>query len=413
MSPAHLINLDEPGDPAAERVSKLPALARELNERAKRVAQVAATHAASVDAQPRFPAEAIAALREQRLLGAMVPVRHGGEAASISQVADICYVLGRACASTAMIYAMHQVKVACLTRHVAGQPSMEAFARRIAREQLLVASSTTEGNNGGNVRSSEGAVVTDGDTITLDRHASVISYGASADALMTTARRNPEAANSDQVLVVVHKDHYTLASSGGWNTLGMRGTMSEGFRLHVAAPRDTVMNVPYAIIHAQSMVPSAHILWSSVWAGIAAAALEKARLFVRTVARKAGGTLPPGAASMTRATSKLQMLRALIKDVAAKYEGFGDDVDAIGAMAFQSELLMLKVQASELAVEIVHDAMRAGGLAAYRQDGEFSIARHLRDIMAAPVMIHNDRILANAVSSSIMAEIAPSLLDVA
>jgi len=116
---------------------------------------------------------------------------------------------------------------------------------------------------------------------------------------------------------------------------------------------------------------------------------------------------------MTRATSKLQMLRALIKDVAAKYEGFGDDVDAIGAMAFQSELLMLKVQASELAVEIVHDAMRAGGLAAYRQDGEFSIARHLRDIMAAPVMIHNDRILANAVSSSIMAEIAPSLLDVA
>ena len=69
MSPAHLINLDEPGDPAAERVSKLPALARELNERAKRVAQVAATHAASVDAQPRFPAEAIAALREQRLLG--------------------------------------------------------------------------------------------------------------------------------------------------------------------------------------------------------------------------------------------------------------------------------------------------------------------------------------------------------
>src|SRR5258708_10364384 len=48
---------------------------------------------------------------------------------------------------------------------------------------------------------------------------------------------------------------------------------------------------------------------------------------------------------------------------------------------------MLKVQASELAVDIVLDAMRAGGLAAYRQDGEFSIARHLRDIMAAPVMI--------------------------
>src|SRR5581483_2225322 len=121
MSPAHLISLDDPGDAAAERVSKLHAPARELNERAKRVAQVAAAHAASVDAQPRVPTEAIAALREQRLLGVMVPTRFGGEGASISQVADICYVLGRACASTAMIYAMHQVKIACLTRHIAGQ----------------------------------------------------------------------------------------------------------------------------------------------------------------------------------------------------------------------------------------------------------------------------------------------------
>src|SRR5581483_5326525 len=145
------------------------------------------------------------------------------------------------------------------------------FARRIACDQLLVASSTTEGNNGGNVRSSDGAVMVDGDTMMLDRHASVISYGTAADALMTTARRSTTAVSTDQVLVVVHKDHYTLASSGGWNTLGMRGTMSEGFRLHVEAPRDSIMSVPYAIIHAQSMVPAAHILWSSVWAGIAAA----------------------------------------------------------------------------------------------------------------------------------------------
>ena len=45
----------------------------------------------------------------------------GGEGASIADVVDVCYALGRACASTAMIYAMHQTKVACLVRH--GQAS--------------------------------------------------------------------------------------------------------------------------------------------------------------------------------------------------------------------------------------------------------------------------------------------------
>lgn len=384
-----------------------------LLERADRAASIAREFAGAVDAEARHPAEAMATIRHQRLLGIMVPTEFGGEAATMSQTADVCYVLGRACASTAMIFAMHQVKAACLVRHGTGQRSMEAFMRRLAAEQLLLASSTTEGSNGGNVRSSEGAVEIHGDRMILDRDASVISYARAADALMTTARRDPSAAHSDQVLVLVHKDDYTLTPTGGWDTLGMRGTLSEGFKLHVDALPDQVMNVPYAAIHAQSMTPAAHILWASVWAGIAAAAQEKARHFVRTVSRKSGGTPPPGASHLPRAQSTLRMLRALIAQTARRFDARADDSDAVSAMDFQNEILMLKVEASELALQIVLSAMRTGGLAAYRQDGEFSIARHLRDIMSAPIMIHNDRILANAMAPAMMAEIPACLSDVA
>lgn len=384
-----------------------------LLDRAERAAAIAGEFAAAVDAGARHPAEALAAIRAQSLLGIMVPKEFGGEAATMSQTADVCYILGRACASTGMIFAMHQVKAACLVRHAAGQRSMEAFMRRLAAEQLLFASSTTEGTNGGNVRSSEGAVEIRGDRLTLDRDASVISYARAADALMTTARRDPSATNSDQVLVLIHKDDYTLTPTGGWDTLGMRGTLSEGFKLHVDAPSDQVLNVPYATIHAQSMVPAAHVFWTSVWAGIAAAALEKARLFVRTVSRKCDGAPPPGASHLPRATSALRMLRALIARTADRFDARADDPEAVGAMDFQNEILMLKVEASELALQIVVSAMRTGGLAAYRQDGEFSIARHLRDIMSAPIMIHNDRILAGAVSPAMMAEIPARLSDVA
>src|SRR5271170_6574703 len=91
--------------------------AANLLERARKAAAVASAHAAAVDRDSRFPEEAIAALRAERLLGIAVPHEFGGEGASIADVVDVCYTLGRACASTAMIYAMHQTKVACLTRH--------------------------------------------------------------------------------------------------------------------------------------------------------------------------------------------------------------------------------------------------------------------------------------------------------
>ena len=49
----------------------------------RRVAdEVAAVHATDVDREGRFPAEAIAALREQRALSAFVPTELGGDGVS-------------------------------------------------------------------------------------------------------------------------------------------------------------------------------------------------------------------------------------------------------------------------------------------------------------------------------------------
>ncbi len=176
-------------------------IADDIAERTARVAKVAALHAEEVDRDARFPREAIMAAKALGLMGLMAPPELGGEGASLGDVADICYALGRACASTAMIYAMHQVKVACVVRHGVGSPWHEDFIRRLVRDQLLLASSTTEGQGGGNVRSSEAPIerLADG-RIRLERAASVISYGAEADAVVTTARRDADAAASDQVL---------------------------------------------------------------------------------------------------------------------------------------------------------------------------------------------------------------------
>ena len=98
---------------------------------------------------------------------------------------------------------------------------------------MLLASSTTEGMNGGHIRSSEAAIQLDGPRVRLTRDASCISYGAEADAIVSTARRGESAANSDQVLVVFEKENYTLERTKSWDTLGMRGTCSVGYLLIV------------------------------------------------------------------------------------------------------------------------------------------------------------------------------------
>jgi acyl-CoA dehydrogenase len=380
-----------------------------LLQRAAEVASVAAREADDVDREARFPKAAIDAAREQKLLGVQIPRAFGGEDASIFDIADICYTLGRACASTAMIHAMHQTKVACLVRHGVGSAWHEMLMRRVAAEQLLLASSTTEGQNGGNVRSSAAAIERTDAGISLLRSATVISYGAQADAIVSIARRAADAAASDQVLVAFTKDNYTLDRTLEWETLGMRGTCSAGFELKATGSSAQIFPEPYAAIHAQTMTPVAHLCWSSVWAGIAAAAVERAQLFIRKAARGAGGQMPPGAPHFTSAKMSLTKLRAIITSTMDSYAIHEHDEAALASLDFQSSINLLKVEASELAVTTVLAAMRACGLSGYRNDGDVSVGRHLRDVLSAPLMINNDRILSSVATASLMSGVPATL----
>ena len=378
--------------------------------RVDKVVAIAAAHATVVDKESRFPKEAIAAARAERLLGVAVPREFGGDGLSVADVADICYALGRACASTAMIYAMHQTKVACIVRHGRGSPWHQLLLRRLCAEQLLLASSTTEGQAGGDLRNSAAAV--DGETrITLERQATVISYGEAADGIVTTARRSADAASSDQVLVAFLKENYTLERLNGWDAFGMRGTCSAGFKLMASGLREQILPVTYEKIHSHTMMPFAHLVWSSAWAGIAAAAVERARAFVRKAMHRSGGTLPPGAAHLTRAGASLKTLRSLIAAATQRFEAAASDPAMLESIEFQTGMNMLKVNASELAVATVMSAMQTCGLSGYRNDSEFSIGRHLRDILSSPIMISNDRILANVATASVLGTTPESLRD--
>ena len=385
--------------------------AQNLKGRAEVVAAAAAEHGDAVDRDARFPTETFAAARAQRLLGVMVPTELGGEGASVSDVVDVCYMLGKACASSAMIFAMHQIMVAILVRHARHSAWHQELLQRLIAEQLLFASSTTENQTGGDVRASACVVERTGSRMALVKNATVMSYGAQADGILTTARRSADSAASDQVLVAFLKKDYELERIVDWDVLGMRGTCSTGFTLRGQGSVEQILPDAYEKIHTQSMVPVAHLTWSGVWTGIAAGAVGRARRFVRGAARHGSGQLPPGAAHLTRAVMSLRALRGSVAAALQHYEIASMSEDGLAALEFQTAMNLLKVNSSEAAIATVLSAMQACGLSGYRNSGEFSICRSLRDVLSSSIMINNDRILANAASALLLVDIPALLRD--
>jgi acyl-CoA dehydrogenase len=383
----------------------------EFKQRVAAVAAIAAKNAAVVDRESRFPAEAFEAAKTQRLLGILGPVELGGEGAGISDIVEATFMLGRACGSTGMIFAMHQIMVACLVRHMRGSEWHAQLMRRLCKEQMLLASSTTDGQGGGDLRKSDCAVEQVDSQFKLTKSATVLSYGASADGILTTARRTPDSPATDQVFVALYKKDYKLHHLVDWDTLGMRGTCSTGFTLESSGAVEQIFPEPYHKIHSQTVMPVANLTWAAVWAGIAADAVERARLFTRKAARKSGDKLPPGAAHVTRASASLTMLRSTIKAALNDYEAVMSNGASTDALEFQIRTNLLKVNASELAISIVTSALQACGLSGYRNDGEFSVARHMRDVLSSSIMINNDRILSNISSTALLVDIASSLTD--
>jgi acyl-CoA dehydrogenase len=356
--------------------------------------EIAGPAADAVDREARFPFEAIDALRAEGILSPLVPTRLGGEGASLRTVAEATAALARHCASTAMVYAMHNLQVACLVRHPLND-QLESYVRDLVTHQYLLASATTELGTGGDTRSSVCALEREDGRYRLEKQAPVISYGEHADGVLVTCRRSPDSPPNDQALVLCTSDDVELEPLSDWDTLGLRGTCSRGFALKATGPEANILPVPFADISTQTMLPVSHILWSHVWLGIATEAFDRARKSVQSEARKNPGVTPPSALRLAELATLYEQLSSLVHGAALTFEEIADDEAALSRLSFTVSMNSLKVNASTMVVEIVGAALGICGINGYRLDSPLTMGRLLRDAHGGAVMVNNDRILAN------------------
>jgi acyl-CoA dehydrogenase len=364
--------------------------------------EVAAPNAADVDSKARFPTETVDALKRAGVLSAPIPDAFGGPGCTMRELAQLCSTLAGACGSSGMVLAMHFIQVACIVRHANESALFQQYMREIVRDQYLLASMTSEVGTFGDTRSSVCAVERQGERFALNKDATTGSYCAHADAILVTCRREADAPKSDQVLVLVRKSDYALTQTTTWDTMGMRGTCSPGFKLQSSGPVDQIIPGSFADSSAVSMVPYSHILWASLWWGIAADAVGKAATFVRGEARKNPGTVPPTAMRLAEVSQQLQAMRHNWLSLADEFDALatrpdGGQQDLLG-LGWALKMNNLKIGASDAAPQIVHRALQIIGILAFKNDSPFSLGRHYRDVLSASLMISNDRIAAKSAS---------------
>jgi acyl-CoA dehydrogenase len=365
--------------------------------------QVAASHATDVDTKARFPIETIDALREAGVMSAIVPHEFGGAGCSMGELAQLCSTLAHACGSSAMVLAMHYSQLACIARHGLQSEYFRGFLGDMVKRQYLLASMTSEVGTFGDTRSSICAVERRDGKFVLNKDATTGSYCEHADAILVTCRRDATAAAGDQVLVLVRREDFKLTTTTTWDTLGMRGTCSPGFRLASSGPQEQILPGAFADSSAQTMVPYSHILWSSLWWGIAADAVARAAAFVRGQARQTPGSVPPTAQRLAEVSMQLQNMKQSWLSAAQAFDALGPepgDQEQLLGMGWALRLNNLKVSCSEAAPQIVHRALQIVGILGYKNDSPFSLGRHYRDVLSASLMIANDRI--NAKSASML-----------
>ena len=355
-------------------------------------AAIAAAHADAVDRAGQLPHHALDSLRAEGLLGLLVPQHFGGLGLSLREVTNVCRRLAESCGSTGLIFAMHHSQAAVAIGHAQESEWHHHLLERMAREQYLIASATSEGATGGSIRHSACFLDAREDGLHLDKFGAVISYAHAADIFLISARRSPEAAASDQQLVAALREQTTLDGANTWNPIGMRGACTQRFDLHAHCSQEQVFPDRFAHAMSQTLLPTSHILLGAVWLGIAASALARAQAFLRA-RNRAGVPLNPIAnLRLAEGEALVQQMRAMIAANLDLYEGAGGSTSATDRMVSYNTL---KVGASELVVRITNVALRICGIQGYMEEGDFYLSRHIRDAHSAMVMVNDDRILGN------------------
>ncbi|MGH2673976.1 MAG: acyl-CoA dehydrogenase family protein [Actinomycetota bacterium] len=362
--------------------------------KAERLAERMASRAARYDEEAAFPERDVEELREDGLLGLLVPARLGGMGAGFEDYVRVAVALAGGNASTALIFNMHASVtggLASIPDEVArGFGTTEVFFEsrdrilRAAAEGAMYGVAITEPQAGSRLSALRSTYEPEGAGYRIRGTKSFCSGAGHLDAYLVAARR---AGSSDDAPVISYflvPAGEGLRVDGSWDPLGMRATASNGLELDVWVSDDGLLGgveglvLPLAYGMPQWLVAS----YAAVYVGLAEAAVREAVSYLRgrRVGDERGGLARLAAVRQRvgRAEAEVQAARLTLERAARLVDLRPGDPET-NRWTYRAKLL-----AGDVAMSVAASMTEACGLGALRRG--LPLERILRDARSAAIM---------------------------
>jgi len=353
----------------------------DLSTRLTPVLETADKHAREVDADARYPSEAVQALRESGLLGLTLPVEAGGLGAGPHELVAVLSSLAGACGSTAMIYLMHVS--AAMPVAAAPPPGLPNLLTELADGSRLASLALSEAGS----RSHFWAPVSqarraDGELWLQVRKSWVTSAGHADVYVASTLSADTDADSGAVDLFALPADLAGVAVAGSWHGLGLRGNASAPMTI------DTKVADSHRLggagggfeLMMQTVMPWFNLGNASVSVGLSRAAAE-ASIRHTSASRlehlnESLSALPTIRAQLAKMSLEVATTAAYVTQTAGRLVEPQDDT--------MLHVLGVKATANDAALRVTDAAMRVCGGAAFSE--HLQVDRFFRDARAGSVM---------------------------
>ena len=153
-------------------------------------ASVVAAGAAAVDRERLYPDGSLKALAAAGALGLVVPSEHGGCGGGLGALAEACEAVGAACASTGMVFLMHEVTAATVA--IGGGERAAELLPRLATGEAIGTLAFSERGTGAHFYNPELRAERTNGSVTITGRKSFVTSGGHADQYLVLVQGESE-----------------------------------------------------------------------------------------------------------------------------------------------------------------------------------------------------------------------------
>ncbi|HEY2744906.1 MAG TPA: acyl-CoA dehydrogenase family protein [Polyangia bacterium] len=362
--------------------------------------ETAARHAADVDRRAHFPEESLRALGAAGLNGLTVPAAQGGLGQGLRPFCAVAEELGRACASSAMVYVMHVSATQAIASSKLGD--RDELLRAIAKGEHLTTLSLSERGSRSQFWAPVSKLTPKGDAFVTNAAKSWVTSANHADSYVSSAQAPDAKSPLESTIYLARTDAAEVRPQSGFDGLGLRGNDSQPVSIEnlAVAKRDLLTEQGKGA----DMMLGVILPWFAV--GTAAMAHGLCRAAVTATAQHLSSTTFEHSGTALR---DLPQLRARIATMSVRTEAsralLGRTLGIMESGAAEAPLFVLSARklALETELEVTDLAMKACGGAAFSRQGDAaSVERMHRDARAgwvmAPTVDHLDDFIGKALT---------------